>query len=130
MQMAISVWVAIAYFAVTAALGVHMILAGSLIAAAAATAACCFCFIGAAHFVGSFRARHATNQTVENLVGVGALASILVASGVILSIASGPPLTVFGFAVGGAFWALSGVVAATVAIREEHGIALNRFLAA
>ena len=128
--MAISVWIAIAYFVVTVSLGVHTTLDGSPIAATAAIAACGFCFIGAAHFIGSFRARHATNQTVGNLVGVGVLASILVASGVILSIASGPSLTVFGFAVGGAFWALTGVAAATVAIREEHGIALNRFFAA
>jgi hypothetical protein len=128
-QMAVSVLVAIVYFVVTAALGVQMFLAGSLIAATAATAACGFCFIGAAHFVGSFRARHATNQTVEDLIAVGVLASILVASGIILTIASGLSLNVFGFPVGGAYWAGCGVAAAMVAAKEEHGIALNRLFA-
>jgi len=127
--MAISMWVAIVYFLDTVILGVHMMLAGAFIPATAAMAACALCFLGAADFVGAFRARHATNHTAKNLAAGGVLASVLIASGVILTIASGLSLHLFGVAVGGAYWALSGVVAATVATREEHGIALDRFFA-
>jgi len=127
--MAVSVWITIVYAAITAMLGVHMMVANSFIAAIAAIAACTLCFVGAADFVGSFRARHAINYTAKNLAATGVLATILIASGIILTIASGLSLDLFGVAVGGVYWALCGVVAATAATREEHGIALDRFFA-
>jgi hypothetical protein len=107
------------YFGVTVITCIQVVLKSSLAVGAAALAASALCFFGVASFVGSFLARHEKDYSVKDLIGIGAIATILVAVGLWLMIWSGFWINLFGVVVEGRYWALVGIITALVVTRKK-----------
>jgi len=92
----------------------------SLAGGAAALVACALCFIGPAGFIGSVRARPENNYYAKALIRITAIAVVLTTAGVALMIWSGFGLNLFGVAIEGPYWALTGVFIALIVTKREH----------
>src|SRR5260221_11547766 len=101
-------WLVMVYFVVTVITAIQAILSSSFAVGAIALVACGLCFFGAAVFAGSFRARHVKKSTAKELLGIAAIALVLIAAGFALMIWSGFWLNLLGVAIQGRYWALAG----------------------
>jgi hypothetical protein len=97
-------------------------LKGSFIVGFAAVLACVLCYMAAAGFMGSLIARREKRHRARDLIGIGALALILIAAGLAIMRWSGFSMHLFGVEIGGVAWALIGAFSAVVVVRKEDAI--------
>ena len=94
----------------------------SILVGLAALVACALCYAGAAGVMGSLLARHEKGYRVTDLLGIGCLALIVIATGSAIMFWSGFSIRAFGIEVGGVTWALLGAVSSIVVVRAQDAL--------
>jgi hypothetical protein len=112
----------LAYIALTLITTVDVMLNRSFAIGAAALVSCALCFFGVATFVGSFLARHEKEYGLKDLIGIGAIATILVVAGFALMFWSGFRIIYSGYVIEGPYWLLVGIVTALLITRKKHAL--------
>jgi hypothetical protein len=118
-------WLPSIYFMLTLITCVQAMINSSFRVGGAALLGCTLCYFGTAGFTGSFRAIRAQqmkNYSARDLAGIGAGAVLLNAGGLALIIWSGFWVGLFGVAVQGVYWALLGILIATLTTKKEHAL--------
>jgi hypothetical protein len=80
------------------------------------------CFFSVATFVASFRARRDHNYSPKELVGIAAIAIVLLVAGLALMEWSGFWLDLFGVPVEGTGWCFVGILVAVLTAKREHAL--------
>jgi hypothetical protein len=112
----------LAYFTVTALTGVSAMVKGSVFLGAAALAGSLICFFAVATFCASFLARREHQYKATDLLGIGAIATVLTVTGFALMVWSGFWITLYGVAIAGPYWALIGILVAILTAKKSFAL--------
>ena len=121
-DMRLSVFLLLAYIVVTILACINTAANYSVTLAAIGFAASALCYCGGSAFMGSLLARREKSYRAFDLVGIGALAFLLIAIGVALMVWSGFRMRIGGFQVGGVEWALLGVFVTIFVVKKEDAL--------
>jgi hypothetical protein len=80
------------------------------------------CFFGMAGFIGSFLARREMKYSWKDLLGLGSIAAVLVATGFWLMIWSGFAIALVGIVIKGPYWLLLGIGVALLVTEKKHAL--------
>jgi hypothetical protein len=103
-----------AYLTLTAITSVSAMLRDSLLVGASALAGSLLCFFAVASFCASFLAKREQQYKAIDLLGIGAVATLLTAAGFSLMIWSGFWISLYGIVIDSPYWALIGVEQAEI----------------
>jgi len=120
--MRLSVFLLLTYVVVTILVCINTAANYSAALGVAGFAACALCYWGGSAFMGSLLARREKGYRASDLVGIGALAFLLIAAGLGLMVWSGFELRIGGVHVGGVYWALLGVLVTIIIVRKEDAL--------
>jgi len=93
---------------------------GSLGTAAAALVGWALCFFASSTFVGLFLARREKKYRAVDLLGIGAIAVVLIACGFWLVARSGVAISMFD--IDGRVWALLGIAVGALIVRKKDAL--------
>jgi hypothetical protein len=94
----------------------------SLVVGVSALLACALCYWGASAFMGSLLARREKGHRPIDIMGIGAIALVLIAAGSALMVWSGFWMRLFDVEVDGLVWALLGALSAVIVVRKEDAL--------
>ena len=114
--------VILVFWLITILTTVQVMYRSSFTVGASALAACAICYAGASGFMGSLLARREKNYRPFDLVGIGAIALVLIAAGLALMYWSGFWMRLFDVEVNGVVWALLGALSAVVVVRKQDAL--------
>jgi len=101
---------------------VQAIFNNSLKVGGVALVAFALCYFGTAGFVSSFRARLQKNYKPTDLLGIGVIAVVLCGAGLVLVSWSEFWISFSGVGIEGLYWALLGILIATLTTKKEHAL--------
>jgi hypothetical protein len=114
--------VVLAFGTITILVCAQVMFTKSFIGGFAALAACALCFSGASGFMGSLIAQREKGYRPVDLVGIGTIGSLLIATGLALMWWSGFSLRLFDVKIDGVTWALLVTAAAVVVVRKADAL--------
>jgi len=114
--------IALVFAAITIICSVQIMLNSSIAVGFGALAATALSFFGFATFVGSFLARKEKKYRAIDLVGIGAIAAVLIAVGFALAWWSSFRIMLFGYTLNSYSWLIVGIIAAAVVTRKKDAL--------
>jgi len=112
----------LAYLTLTALTCVSAMVKSSLSVGAAALAGSLLCFFAVATFCASFLAKREHQYKATDLLGIGAIATVLTVTGFALMIWSGFWISLYGVVIEGPYWVLIGILAAIVTAKKSFAL--------
>lgn len=110
------------YLILTAVTCVSAMVKSSLFVGAAALAGSLLCFFAAATFCASFLAKREHQYKATDLLGIGAIATVLTVAGFALMIWSGFWISLYGVVIQGPYWVLIGILVAIVTAKKSFAL--------
>jgi len=110
------------YSIVSLIAAISIMIKGSFVVGLGVLMACAFSFFGTATFVGSFLARKEKAHGTIDLIGIGSIASVLVATSFGLAYWTGFRIVFEGYVIDGFFWVLIGILTAFMITRKEDAL--------
>jgi hypothetical protein len=101
---------------------ISIMIKGSLVVGLGVLAACAFSFFGTATFVGSFLARKEKAFRAIDLIGIGSIATILVALAFMIAYWTGFRVIFESYVIDGFYWVLIGMLAALLATTKQNAL--------
>jgi hypothetical protein len=95
---------------------------GSVVVGLGVLAACALSFFGTATFVGSFLARKEKAYRAIDLIGIGSIATILVAASFVLAYWTDFRVIFEGYVIDGFWWMLIAILTALLITRKEDAL--------
>jgi hypothetical protein len=115
-------WLAFVYFLITLIVCGQAIFKASIFAGGVALLGYALCYLATATFVGSYKARQMKGSTSADLVMIGGIAAVLIAVGLGLTVWSGFRVGPFDVVIPGIYWAILGIIIATLTTKKEHAL--------
>jgi hypothetical protein len=112
----------IAFGLVTVIASVQIMFSSSIGNGVGAILATCLPFVGAATFIGSFLARKEKKYSTVDLLGIGAIAAVLIVTGFAVAYWSDFHIRLFGYSLSGVEWLLVGMALAVIVTRKRHAL--------
>lgn len=112
-------WLRFAYFVITLFTCAQVMFRSSIGVGFGALGGAALCFLSAATFVGSYRARREQSYCLKDLAGIGATAAVLCGAGFALMLWTGWRITIYGLVIPGFIWAIVGIVIAVVTTTKK-----------
>jgi hypothetical protein len=101
---------------------IAIMIEGSFVVGLGVIVACAFGFFGPATFVASFLARKEKVYKAADLIGIGSIASVLVAASFGLAYWTDFRVVVEGYVIDGFYWLLIGMLTACVIARKKDAL--------
>jgi hypothetical protein len=115
-------WVAFVYFLLTLLTCGQAIFNTSFSVGGVALIGFALCYFATATFAGTYKARRIKGSNGKDLLMIGAIAVVIIAAGIALTVWSGFRVGLFGAVIPGVYWALIGIVIAALTTKKEHAV--------